>query len=115
MHRQAKKEIPRYMMHICKETTAISYFELRWRYDYCNIMGTSSCLEKCMQEISKGFIKLEKPLISKSNNLQVKSIYAYDYMYIYLNKIIFSPFLCIDYVDKIRPGLIYVHILPGFI
>ena len=46
MHRQAKKEIPRYMMHICKETTAISYFELRWRYDYCNIMGTSSCLEK---------------------------------------------------------------------
>ena len=43
--RQAKKEIPRYMMHICKETTAISYFELRWRYDYCNFMGTSSCLE----------------------------------------------------------------------
>ena len=44
-----------------------------------------------------------------------QSIYHYDYMNIYSNKNFFSSFLRIDYVDKIRPGLIYVHILPGFI
>ena len=60
MHRQTKKEIPRYMMHICKETTAISYFELRLRYEYCNIMGTSSCLETCMQKIQKRFLQMAK-------------------------------------------------------
>ena len=54
--------------------------------------------------------------IGKAPDFKIEqSIYAYDYMYIYSNKIIFSPFLRIDYVDKIRPGLIYVHILPGFI
>ena len=44
-----------------------------------------------------------------------QSIYHYDYMNVYSNKKFSSSFLRIDYVDKIRPGLIYVHILPGFI
>ena len=45
----------------------------------------------------------------------VKARDIYDYIYIYSNKIISSSFLRIDYVDKIGPALIYVHILPGFI